>query len=564
MKWFWLYFFIFLTVLILALGYWRPAALESAVFFLGWWALALLGVVLLGVLGGLVLVGWMYWQRIRLRNLTQRDGAYPLQRIRLRGGAVLFYDPNHAMSAATVVHPRHGAIEVAPQAGWDRQMAVRLAVERTRQLEAMYPGDDARMNRHGAVSDVPKTPNWKDFNSEPKRALLPDTRSAVVDVSPTVAQEPSLELLREPYTVQDGLMQNTRTKLVMGQTPEAEIVRWDLAESPHIRVHGKSQGAGKTNLIRCVAASALRVGHHVIVCDRRRFKDWSEFDGKAELVDVRDPRRFAEVATQLAGIYRERDGLLGQHGAPNISRLPDPPRRIVVVIAEFGALCAQADADGVLAEMLHPLTMLLREAGAAGVHVVIEDQVVDRRWPRGISTNAEPITGYLPQNYGAAGGYYDAHKLPAYTFHYAGCVFKSFDVRTGLGEALRLVGPVTPVAGTGVHGGVGRGFTSGERGVNGVHERLVNDGMNGVMNGDDNRWQPLIDSWFAEHPEALTGPAVGISDIARRMSIAETGSVDAYERYKGIAHKLFHEFRNAVRLPSGERLGADISREDER
>ena len=126
------------------------------------------------------------------------------------------------------------------------------------------------------------------------------------------------------------------------------------------------------------------------------------------------------------------------------------------------------------------------------------------------------------------------------------------------------MGPVTPVAGTGVHGGVGRGFTSGERGVNGVHERLVNDGMNGVMNGDDNRWQPLIDSWFAEHPEALTGPAVGISDIARRMSIAETGSVDAYERYKGIAHKLFHEFRNAVRLPSGERLGADISREDER
>jgi hypothetical protein len=82
-----------------------------------------------------------------------------------------------------------------------------------------------------------------------------------------------------------------------------------------------------------------------------------------------------------------------------------------------------------------------------------------------------------------------------------------------------------------------------------------------VANGaaDDSRWQPLVDRWFAEHPAALTGPAIGISDIARRMAVAETGSADAYERYKGIAHKLFHEFRANVSLPGGARLGTDTS-----
>jgi hypothetical protein len=351
-------------------------------------------------------------------------------------------------------------------------------------------------------------------------------------------------------------MQNTRTKYVLGQTERAEIVRWDITESPHIRVHGKSQGAGKTNLIRCVAASALRVGCHVVICDRRRFKDWAEFTDKAELIDVRDPKRFVAVAQNLAAIYQERDKQLGQHGAPNIAKLPDPPQRIVVVIAEFGALCAQAAQDGVLEEMLHPLTMVLREAGAAGVHVVIEDQVVDQRWPRGISTNAEPVTGYLPQNYGAAGGYYDAHKLPSYTFHYGGVVFKSFDMRQEMAEALRNVRASGVVVGVGVRGG--------ERGGSARVERVQNGSENGTENGtpgtdEPGRWDDVVAAWFSANPQALTGAALGISDLARAMCRDAEGDTANYEAYKGRAHKLFHEFRNAVRLPDGGRLGTDIS-----
>lgn len=549
MKWFWLYFFIFLTVLILALGFWKPDALETAVFFIGWWAMALLGVVLVGIVGGLVLVGWMYWQKNRLLSLRQKDGAFPLQRVKLHGGATLYYDPNHSMSPATIIHPQHGLIEVAPQAGWDRQLAVRLAVERTRQLEAMYPGDDARTNRHGATSDVPRLPSWKVFDNEPKR-LQPSP--VEIDVTPTM-----VESVPTPYSVRDGLMQNTRTKYVLGQTERAEIVRWDVTESPHIRVHGKSQGAGKTNLIRCVAASALRVGCHVVICDRRRFKDWSEFDGKAELIDVRDPRRFVAVAQNLAAIYQERDRLLGEAGAPNIAKLPDPPQRIVVVVAEFGALCAQAAADGLLDDMLHPLTMVLREAGAAGVHVVIEDQVVDQRWPRGISTNAEPVTGYLPQNYGAAGGYYDAHKLPSYTFHYGGTVFKSFDMRHEMAEALRnvraagvVVGEVVGVARSGVSKDVSPGvFSSVSPEVGTPHLDAGNTA---------NKWDDFILAHMERHAELWQTPPRGIRELARAMSRHETGNDAAEDSFVGIASKTVKRYRDAA-LVNGGHFGTDVS-----
>lgn len=555
MKWFWFSFFAFLTVLILALGVWRPDLLTQATVFIGWYLAVLLGIALVALAVGAGLAGWLVWRKGRLASLRQRDGAFPIQRVKLRDGAVLYYDPNQSVGPATIVHPQYGLIEVAPQAGWDVQLAVRLAVERTRQLQAMYPGDDARMNRHGARSAVPRASAAQFRDQKPARLPAPP-EPVTIDVDP----EPKPAPVRL-WAAADGLNMGTRTKLPMGQTAGADLVHWNLVESPHIRVHGKSQGAGKTNLIRTVAAGALRVGHHVIVCDRRRFKDWSEFDGKAELIDVRDPRRFAEVAEQLAVIYRERDGELGRHGAPNISRLPAPPQRIVVVVAEFGALCAQADADGVLDDVLHPLTMVLREAGAAGVHVVIEDQVVDRRWPRGISTNAEPVTGYLPQNYGAAGGYYDAHKLPAYTFHFGGAVFTSWDMRPVVGGVLANVPAARSIV-----PGVGGGVSSSVSGA--VFPEVfpavspeVDPPPPGVGNSA-NKWDEFILAYMEKHPELWQQPPRGVRDLARAMSRHEQGDESAEDSFVGIASKTVKRFRDEAYLPGGERLGTDVSWEE--
>lgn len=59
-------------------------------------------------------------------------------------------------------------------------------------------------------------------------------------------------------------------------------------------------------------------------------------------------------------------------------------------------------------------------------------------------------------------------------------------------------------------------------------------------------------AWFAANPQALTGPAVGISDLARAMCRDNERGNDAnYEAYKGRAHRLFHDFRAQVGFVGG-------------
>ena len=75
----------------------------------------------------------------------------------------------------------------------------------------------------------------------------------------------------------------------------------------------------------------------------------------------------------------------------------------------------------------------------------------------------------------------------------------------------------------------------------------------------DGRWDDVVCEWFRTHPAALSGPAIGISDLARAMCRDAEGTDANYEAYKGRAHPLFHAFRNSVRLPTGERLGTDTA-----
>lgn len=439
-NWFWPSLFAFIVILFVVVGLMRPTAIDRGLDELGrtvrvaFWLFA-------GVIVALAAIrAWIMLDRHRRAAMRQHDGAYSLQRIKLRNGATVLYDPNLSFSPVTVFHPEHGVAQ--PQfASETAQLQFRMEVERTRQLQAMYPGDDARMHRYGYASDIPRTPTGgRPALAGGRPALAPPV---TVDSTAVTGGEP--QPVTAPWRLQDAVYQNTRTKLVMGQSPEYEIVRWDVTTVPHLRVHGMTQNSGKTNLIRCIAANALRSGYHVIVADRRRFKDWQEFKGRAELVDVRDPAAFGAVAHHLARVYGERDDLLARNGAPNIAALREPPQRILLVVAEFGALCAEAAIRRELDGMLHPLGQILREAGATGVHVVIEDQVVDERWPRGISTNAAPVSGVLPQNYGAAGGYHHAHKLPPYTFHFEGSEFRTFDVSAAVPNMLANVPQMTPI-----------------------------------------------------------------------------------------------------------------------
>jgi hypothetical protein len=437
-KWFWIGFWAFLTTLILSAAIMRPDTVDATLAFVGSFltvaAWTLFIVAIAAIAAGSVIAGWVVVQRHRIATLRQKDGHYPLQRVKTKNGGVAIIDPNAMVGPVLVVDRATGAaFEHEPAAGWQVQATIRAMVERTRTAQAMFQGDDSRATEWGSQHRGDR------ITAAAAKLIDGPGRPTPMPLSPAPMPPAQLPAPRI-YTAEDALNLNTRTKLSMGADAiTGEIVKWNMLEAPHLRVHGKSQGSGKTNAIQTLAAGAVRTGAHLVVLDRRRFKDWGAFEGCAELVDTRDPRHFAQAVMRLRDIYQERDALLGQHGAPNIAALEQPPQRVVVVISEFGALCATAQAEGVLDDVLYPLSLILREAGAAGVHVLIEDQVVDQRWPRGISANAEPVTGYLPVNYGAAGGYYDAHKLAPYQFHYSGTVFGTWPMAAILPMALARV-----------------------------------------------------------------------------------------------------------------------------
>lgn len=561
MKYFWIGFWLFVTALVVSAAIYRPDTVDSTLMFVGTflvalsWTVFVLLVVGASVGGGIAV--WLLLRRSQVNSLRQKDGHYPMQRVKTRDGRIIIIDPNLMVSAAISVDRNTGTVEEhEPSAGWQVQATIRALVERTHQAQAMFQGDDSRSSKYGSMHQGDRiTAAAAKMLDVPKRLpeLTPPPPAPVLN-APAAAPA-------RVWTPQDALNQNTRTKLAMGQTSDGDLVKWDMVSSPHLRLHGMSQGSGKTNLAKTLAAGAARTGAHVIVLDRRRFKDWQSFQGKAELIDTRNPQAFVTAVQRLQRIYQERDGMLGAEGAANIGQLPNPPARIVAVIAEFGALCAVAAADGMLDDVLRPLTLILREAGAAGVHVIIEDQVVDQRWPRGISANAEPVTGYLPQNYGAAGGYHFAHQLAPYTFHFSGAVFNTWPMEDTLPGLLARVQPTAPIVVDALRSSVPAG-DGGEGSPEVERQERGENVLSGTAPGPDDpgRWDDVVAVWFAAHPSALTGPAVGISDLARAMCRDNEGGSDAnYEAYKGRAHKLFHEFRAAVHLPSGDKLGVDVT-----
>jgi hypothetical protein len=151
--------------------------------------------------------------------------------------------------------------------------------------------------------------------------------------------------------------------------------------------------------------------------------------------------------------------------------------------------------------------------------------------------------------------------LPSYTFHFGGSVFSTWPMEDTLPSLLARVRTVAPVVvdvprSTVPDGAAGEGSPEVER-----QERVENVPSGTALGTDEwGRWDDVVAEWFASHPSALTGPAIGISDLARAMCRDNEGGSDAgYEAYKGRAHKLFHEFRAAVHLPSGDKLGVDVT-----
>lgn len=153
---FWPSFFLFLTVVFAAMAHYRGDLMDRAITFLGWY-LMLAGYIILAL--ALIATGVILYLAARQRlNDTNRpvDGAFPLQRHKLKGGRTLIVNPNTMISPAAIVDPRDGYHEWEHPAGWDVVTHIRELVERANMIRAIFPGDRVRMDRNGAMSDTPR------------------------------------------------------------------------------------------------------------------------------------------------------------------------------------------------------------------------------------------------------------------------------------------------------------------------------------------------------------------------------------------------------------------------
>lgn len=556
---FWPSFFAFLIVIFLMIGLYRPDLMDTALIYVGGYFIILLYVVLAAaVIFGAVML-YIAARERQSRANRPVDGAFPLQKYRLKDGRTLIVNPNTMISPAAYIDKRAGYQEWEHPAGWDVVVRIRELVERANMIRAMFPGDQARMDPNGAMSMPPRlggseTQKLLDAKPLPPPRVIGGDTIPPTPLPPPVAIDPAGAIASSPPTAP-----------ALGQTAQGEIARWNLAQFPHARWHGASQGSGKTNGAKLALLGLLRGGAHVVILDRRRFKDFGDFHDKAELIDTSSPAAFVEAMQRLEAIYRQRDRMLGDQRAANIDALSQRLVRYVVLITEFGTLCSVANESGLLRPALGPLTRIMSEAAAAGVHVILEDQITER-WPRGIAANADGVfVGKLPANLGQAVGYYHADKLKPYQFHHDGKIFRTWDANRLTRQLLATAPDYDPRLA--VLDGVARVVADGERSTPRPSQFTAGGDANGTPERDatnaPGHWDDVVADWFRAHPQALTGPPLGISDLARTMCRHETGSDASYESFKSTAHKLFHAFRQSARLPGGERLGTDITNEEQ-
>ena len=535
-------------------------------------------VVLLVLIACLWLLLWQAHERNR-----QRDGAFALREYWLepwpkrfanwligKPSARAIYDPNANMSHAAVIAGAVFAVE--PAAGWDRQLAYQQDIERTRRAQAAVPGDGVMSLPWSNVGrgGVANAPTGRFLAGAYDKAIKPPV---TIDAPPAVPQLPP----PAPRTAPEIVGSSRPSAPALGETTGGEIVRWDMATAPHLSFHGQTRGAGKTNAIQTIAAGALRTGAHVVVFDPAHHKDWGEFAHCAELVDAAEPAALADGAARLLTIYHNRTRQLAATGARDVTQMARPPQRIVVVICEFGAQCELARAEGVIADVETPLLQLARKAGAAGVHLVFEDQVMEH-WPRAMSGNTTKAIGRMPLYAAQACGFVPRRGISTETlergeFWFGGQLVRTPDMQPVLRALLSDVpAPRHMVMLTPPWVGVrSASETEGDGGAGGVRPEVANERTNErtpVEPVGPTDLQAAVWAWRDAHPNG-TQAEMRREFEARGIDIARGYAHECWHKWPGPNGKLdlstdagraaFAALAKDARLPNGAKLGTDIT-----
>lgn len=510
-------------------------------------ALVLAGCLAAMAAGAVLVVIFTLYEKARLRRyLPAANGLYPLQQI---AGEIV--NPNLAIYAhISDNHP--GAVPA------QAALAQAHSIDRVRisanmaQLHLNAAGAKLLAGRY----DPPQATAWQVAPATPP-AQLP-------------ASEPDRET--QLLDLASAWQQSTANRWLLGQSDAGATYSLDLASSVHVGLLGAT-GTGKTSSTALmIALNARRHGYQVVVLDGKGGIDWRPYAAAIE-VWAADYTTIGDQLATIERLHRGRMATLQSHDAANIGELTDisyPPT--LVIIEEYGYISqALRSADSSAADRVAGLhSNLMRVSRATGVHFLLVDQS-PQGWPGVIRANIKTWISYrLGGGQAGAVNMYATHKLPKSGAFMASdegeTIYRSWHTASHARPLLRQLPPpaqriisapytVRPVVHEPVPDPFAPPFTSRSPEVAPPPPPATNEPQVDQVA----RWQALVDQWFSEHPEALTGPAAGISDIARCMAAAD-GRPEDFENYKSISHKMFHEFRRSVRV-NGAPLGADKSQE---
>lgn len=513
-----------------------------------------------GVIAALGAITWIVLMIAKRRNedMRQRDGSFPLQRVRI-GSATVIIDPNKTLAPALVVSPT-GIVEVFSA---DQQAHLRHAIARSRVsvAQALAPGDNAISSRFGSQF----RPGGRAASD---RQLIdgrqPDLTWKLPAQLATPEPEPEPAPTVQRVKLSDAMNRCTAVELYAGQADDGALAVFNPRQSIHGGIVGAS-GTGKTvGAGYSLVAQALRTGYHVVILDPKGGADWRPWATRAEWHESA-PDIFPQQIEALWAEHERRMRLVNANGARTIDDIAQPPAHVLVVVEEYGDLIAQLrrgdkrradDADNLL-------DRLMRLSRASGIHLLMIDQYPEE-WSNQVLANTKWLAAFrLGPNQGAKVREYGADRLPDRgRFIVRGREFNAWHAAPYLDRMLPHVpASATPpiIDGTFTVRADGRGgATSGEQPTNGA--------TNGAANAPANTsewYEWTLASYLPTHPELLQvdaqGRGVGVSALARAMAELARGDAAQMEAYKGVASEIARRLRSELRLPGGERLARPVN-----
>ena len=372
----------------------------------------------------LVFIGAMKYYRERNQSNRVIDGSLPIQHHKLPTGDWLHVDMNKLPGAAYITGPNVGYKEISSSVNPEIQLLINQAVQYTRSLAAISPGDDAIIQTRGMLQQ-PRLP-------ASITKMLPQPPKLAGPPAPALPElPPAPVIVRTPLSTQQMIAAPSpqATKLAIGENDQGEIVNVDLRDYPFLRVHGTTQ-KGKTALAMLLVAQAIRHGYEVDIYDTKNGADWGIFASHANVIDSNEPAVLIDGLTNELHRYQEREIQLGKHGASNLHDLASTTgqqyRRRLIVIEEMGNQNLSIEALGKKEniQFINTLRRITTKAGATGIHGLYIDQV-PVEWDKIVRYNATAICFYLPDHGGKVAGYPSSFKLLQYHCHFEGQVIRA-------------------------------------------------------------------------------------------------------------------------------------------